>query len=153
MSHRAHVLVLFVGLAACRDGGAATATTAATTAPAAPAQAQAQAAYYRAELRSGDTPCVHGHPCRATVHLEALGGYHVNEEYPFRFVPEAAPGVTFAAEQPLRHDDALHGTLDVEFTPAAAGAAHVAGVFKLSVCSAGACQIERPRLGLDVPVE
>jgi hypothetical protein len=148
------IVIVTVGLAACRDGGPTNARPAATTAAnATPAPSEAQAAYYRAELRGGDTPCVHGRPCRATLHLEATGGYHVNEEYPFRFVPEAAPGVSFAAEQALRHDDAQHGTLEVEFTPAAAGTATVAGLFKLSVCSASACQIERPRLGLSVRVE
>ena len=42
--------------------------------------------------------------------------------------------------------------LTVRFTPSAAGTQTLAGVFKLSVCSADTCEIEKPRLALAVTV-
>ena len=153
MRHLALAPALLAALAACHDAAAVASAPPTPSAAPGPAAARAQAAYYTAELRAGSEPCVHGKACRATIRLAALGKYHVNEEYPFRFVPDAAPGVSFGAERPLVHEDAQHGTLDIELTPAAAGTLRLAGVFKLSVCSESACQIERPRLGIDLSVE
>ncbi len=149
-------LGLLVLLGACSNGSgpsqaAAPTSAAPASAPAAPARAAA--AYYHAQLRGPDAPCVHAQPCRVVVELIADGDYHVNQEYPFRFVPDATPGVSFAAARELQHEGEKRGTLEVELTPAAAGPTTIAGTFKLSVCSEGACQIERPRLGVTIRVD
>ena len=43
-------------------------------------------------------------------------------------------------------------TMTVRFKPAAAGETHVAGKYKLSVCSAEQCQIEEAAVDLPVSV-
>jgi hypothetical protein len=96
--------------------------------------------------------CAPGATCEARLVLTALGGYHVNQDYPFKFVGEPAPAVAVDGEGAFAIDDARHGTMTVKFRPAAAGTAKLIGTFKLSVCSEDACEIEKPRIELAVPV-
>jgi hypothetical protein len=96
--------------------------------------------------------CAPGATCQARLVLTALGGYHVNQDYPFKFVGESAPAVTVDGEGAFAIDDARHLTMTVKFRPAAAGTAAVVGTFKLSVCSDDTCEIETPRIELAVPV-
>lgn len=97
-----------------------------------------------------------------TLRLAAVGDYHVNKEYPYKFVASAAPGVQFLgsgdantfsrAAGDFREDGEKAATLTVRFKPTAAGEAHVSGTYKMSVCSAENCQIETPTVTLAVPV-
>ena len=98
------------------------------------------------------TPCASGSTCEAHLVLTALGDYHVNKDYPFKFIGDAAPAVTVDGTGTFALDDAKHGTLTIKFRPAAAGTAKLAGQFKLSVCSDDTCEIETPQLELTVPV-
>lgn len=101
-------------------------------------------------------------PCTMTLRLAAAGDYHVNKEYPYKFVAAAAPGVQFLgngdantfsrAAGDFREDGEKAATLTVRFKPTAAGEAHVSGTYKMSVCSAENCQIETPTVTLAVPV-
>lgn len=96
--------------------------------------------------------CAQGKICEARLVLTALGGYHVNQDYPFKFLGEPAPAVPVDGEGAFAIDDARHGTMTVKFRPAAAGTVKLVGTFKLSVCSDDTCEIEKPRIELAVPV-
>jgi hypothetical protein len=96
--------------------------------------------------------CAPGATCEARLVLTALGGYHVNQDYPFKFVGEPAPAVPVDGEGAFGIDDARHLTMTVKFRPAAAGTVALIGTFKLSVCSDDTCEIETPRIELAVPV-
>lgn len=118
--------------------------------PAATGAPLASKAFYRVDAGLA-TPCARGAACEARLVLTALGDYHVNKDYPFKFVGDPAPalqldGTSFTLE------DAKHATLTIRFRPQAAGTTKLAGVFKLSVCSDDTCEIEAPRLELAVPV-
>ena len=96
-------------------------------------------------------------PCTASVVIEAKGEYHINHEYPYKFRPaEAAPGVQWAKQVFPREDgrfEEKRGTLPVTFTVDEAGAAKLAGVFSLSVCSAASCLMDRQTLEATVEVK
>lgn len=96
--------------------------------------------------------CAQGATCEARLVLTALGEYHVNQDYPFKFLGEPAPAVPVDGEGAFAIDDARHLTMTVKFHPAAAGTAKLVGTFKLSVCSDDTCEIETPRIELAVPV-
>jgi hypothetical protein len=91
-----------------------------------------------------------------------VGDFHVNKEYPYKFVASAAPGVAYLANGDANtfsrssgdfHEDSEKvGTMTVRFKPSAAGEARVAGTYKMSICSAEQCQIETQAVSLAVPV-
>jgi hypothetical protein len=97
-----------------------------------------------------------------TIKLAAAGSYHVNKEYPYKFVATPASGLEFLGKgEPQQFTRAngdfveqgeKAGTMTVRFKPTAAGEAHVAGTYKFSVCSEDQCQIEQEKLELAVPV-
>ena len=142
MAREAILFALAMALGAC--GRDTPAKPAATGAP------LASKAFYRVDAGPA-TPCVRGSACEARLVVTALGGYHVNKDYPFKFVGDPAPalqvdGIGFTLQ------DAKHGTLTIRFRPEDAGTTKLTGVFKLSVCSDDTCEIEAPRLELAVPV-
>jgi hypothetical protein len=96
--------------------------------------------------------CVHDTVCEAHLVLTALGAYHVNKDYPFKFLGEPAPAPPVDGEGSFAIGDAKHATMTVKFRPAAPGTARLIGTFKLSVCSDDTCEIETPNLELAVPV-
>ena len=106
--------------------------------------------------------CRAGEECQVTIQVTAGNGYHVNKEYPYKFLANAAPGIeylgkktptTFARESgDFREDGETKGTMTVRFKPAAAGTMIVSGTYKMSVCSAENCQIEAQPVTLSVPV-
>lgn len=122
--------------------------------PAKPAPAGAplaSKAFYRIDAGPA-TPCARGVACEARVVLTALGDYHINKDYPFKFVGDPAPAIQLDGSGGFTLQDAKHGTLTIRFRPEAAGTTKLAGVFKLSVCSGDTCEIEAPKLELAVPV-
>ncbi len=108
-------------------------------------------AFYRVDAGPASA-CTVGAACEAHLVLTALTGYHINREYPFKFVGEAPPAAAVDGTGAFAVDDATHGTMTVRFHPAAAGTARVAGAFKLSVCSDDTCEIETPRIELAIAV-
>lgn len=108
-------------------------------------------AFYRIDA-APPAACAPGASCEARLVLTALGDYHVNKDYPFKFVGEPTPAAPVDGEGAFAIDDARHGTMTVTFRPAAAGTAKLVGTFKLSVCSDETCEIETPRIELAVPV-
>jgi hypothetical protein len=111
----------------------------------------ASKAFYRIDAGRA-AACAPGATCEARLVLTALGAYHVNPDYPFKFLGEPAPAVPVDGEGAFAIDDARHLTMTVKFRPAAAGTATLVGTFKLSVCSDETCEIETPRIELAVPV-
>jgi hypothetical protein len=109
----------------------------------------AQKAFYRVDAVP-IAPCKAGATCEAQLVLTALGDYHVNEEYPTKFVPDAASSVAIQGEGTFKLAAAKQATMTVRFTPAKPGAAKLVGTFKLSVCSEETCEIETPKIALDV---
>ena len=97
-------------------------------------------------------PCKAGEACTVAVKLTALSGFKVNKEYPFKFVPAAADGVTHEGKGQFAFEGEQAGTMTVTFRAAAPGTVHVAGTFKLSVCSEDTCEIEDAPIAVDVPV-
>jgi hypothetical protein len=101
-------------------------------------------------------------PCVVTLHLSVLGAFHVNSQYPYKFVGNPAPGIAFLGHTEknvfsralgdLQEDGEKSATLTVRFTPSAAGEAPITGTYKMSICSAENCQIESPSVTLAVPV-
>ncbi len=101
--------------------------------------------------------------CAVTIRLEPVGAYHVNKEYPYKFVAQAAPTHTFLGKDDpntfsktagdYREDGEKSSTMTVRFRAKSAGEAKVTGTYKMSVCSAENCQIETPRVELAVAVK
>lgn len=99
--------------------------------------------------------CAVGAVCTVVLKLVATGGFHINDEYPYRFKAEDTPGVQFAGTDVAgknvfsknagdwRKGGEKEGAMTVRFTPMGAGAKTVAGAFKLSVCSAQNCLLEQ----------
>jgi len=104
--------------------------------------------------------------CKIDLKLEAKGDFHVNKEYPYKFKATAANGVTFlgkdaagadtfsktAGDFTLDSGNEKLGTMTIKFKPASKGAVTIAGVFKLSVCSAQNCQLETANVSIPVTV-
>ena len=106
--------------------------------------------------------CKSGDDCTMTIRLSPDGAFHVNKEYPYKFLASAAPNVTFLgkadpntftrAAGDFAEQSEKSGIMTVRFKPATAGETHVAGKYKLSVCSAEQCQIEEAMVDLPVSV-
>jgi hypothetical protein len=110
----------------------------------------AEKQFYRVDAKP-IVPCPVKTTCEAQLVLTALGAYHVNDEYPTKFVADPASGVRVEGEGTFAISGEKHGTMRVRFTPTAPGAAKLVGTFKLSVCSEENCEIESPKIALDVP--
>lgn len=96
--------------------------------------------------------CSAGQPCEVELRLTALGGYKVNKDYPFKFLPKEQPGVTVDEVAAFAHQGKQHGAFKVRFHAASAGPAQLAGVVKLSVCTEAECAIEEPEIALALDV-
>ena len=110
--------------------------------------------------------CTSNADCKIDLKLEAKGDFHVNKEYPYKFKATAANGVTYlgkdgagpdtfsksAGDFTLDSGNEKVGTMTVKFKSANKGAVTIAGVFKLSVCSAQNCQLETANVSVPVTV-
>ena len=135
--------VALLALVACRGGG----DSSKHEGPA----ALASAAFYRLDA-AAQPPCAARAPCEARVVLTALGDYHVNQQYPQKFVADAVAGVavdgsgTFSIDR----DRPATGTLAIRFRADRAGDYVLRGTFKLGVCNEDDCQIETPTIAIPV---
>ena len=112
-----------------------------------------------------DGLCTAGTECVVKIELDALGGYHVNKEYPYKFTATAAKDVEFLGKDPAgtsvftksagdyTSTSEGHATMSVHFRAKQAGKVDVTGTYKFSVCSAQNCQIETAELGAKVDVK
>ena len=99
-----------------------------------------------------DPGCQRGAWCTVRLELTALGGFHVNRDYPFKFVGAADEGIEHDGTGAFTVESDTTGVLVHRFRAAAAGAARITGTFKLSVCSDDQCEIEAAPVAVDVPV-
>lgn len=99
------------------------------------------------------TPCKAGTPCEARLAFSALGDYHVNDRYPFKFVADGAAGIAFDGTGTFTQEDPKHGMMTIRFRTQKRGAVKLAGTFKLSVCTDDVCEIEEPKLAFEIPVD
>ncbi len=105
--------------------------------------------------------------CHVTIKLKAVGDYHINKEYPYKFKAEGV-GVEFLGSDAAGKntfsksagdfvidagDPAKGATMTLKFKPAAKGMSTIKGTFKMSVCSAQNCQLETQDISVDVPVK
>jgi hypothetical protein len=111
---------------------------------------------------SGD--CAAGSPCTLGLRLVATGDFHINDEYPYKFKAEDAPGVEFLGTDAAgatvfskqasnwNKKDEKSGVMTVAFRATEKGTKSLAGTFKLSVCSAQTCQLEQQPLHATIAV-
>jgi hypothetical protein len=96
--------------------------------------------------------CRKGEWCTVRLELTALAGFHVNKDYPFKFLGAAAEGIEHDGTGRFTIESETSGVLVHRFRAAAAGAARISGTFKLSVCTEERCEIEAAPVAVDVPV-
>ena len=108
--------------------------------------------------------CSVGATCSSTLTLVAVGAFHINDEYPYKFKAEDAAGVEFLGTDGAgknvfsklasdwRKKDEKTGTMNVKWRPSSKGDKTLGGVFKLSVCSAQSCQLDQASLQATVAV-
>ena len=105
--------------------------------------------FYRIDAKPV-APCKAGATCEVQLVLTALGDFHVNDDYPTKFVADTVGDIVVEGEGTFVIAGAKQGTMTVKFKPAMPGAAKLSGTFKLSVCSDKTCEIEAPKVALDV---
>jgi hypothetical protein len=116
-------------------------------------------------LTASPGPCKKGEECTLVLRLEAQGGYHVNDSYPYKFTPgptknpDAKPeNVEFTktvfskADGDFKKEGEKVATMTVKFK-ATASPAKVAGTYKMSVCSEQNCQLEQKPIVVDIEVK
>ncbi|HEX9295793.1 MAG TPA: hypothetical protein VF881_08155 [Polyangiaceae bacterium] len=91
------------------------------------------------------------------VVLAAKDGYHVNEEFPYKFKTAADPGGVVSFEHPeLTRAQGTYTKTEARFTArfqgARAGDAKIGGTLALSVCSAKECVTDRVQVEMPVTV-
>src|SRR5262245_9189607 len=111
-------------------------------------------------LQATSGSCKKGDDCTLTLRLEALGAYHINDSYPYKFTPgptkdgkpeniEFAKATFSKAEGDFKKEAEKVATMTVKFK-ATAAAGTIAGVYKMSVCSEQNCQLEQQEVTLKV---
>jgi hypothetical protein len=152
--------LLALSVLACAKGEqrAAQGTAAAAPAPplAAPCAHAACSDHFYVE--AAPSACSAGAACDLRLEVVATGDYHINDDYPYRFKADDAPGIAFLGSNPAdkgvfskstgdwQKAEAKTGAMTVKFTPAAAGDKTISGTFKVSVCSAENCLLEQPKV-------
>jgi hypothetical protein len=111
--------------------------------------------------------CAPGATCAVNLTLVAIGAFHINDEYPYKFKADDAPsaqaieflGTDGAGKNVFsklandwRKKDEKTGTMTVKWRSSVKGDKTIAGVFKLSVCSAQSCQLEQQPVSTTVAV-
>ena len=156
------VVVAAVSISACGKSqapgsGAASVATASASAPCAHA---ACADDFFIDARPSD--CVAPGECDVRVELVATGAFHINDEYPYRFVADDRGGVDFLGKDGAgtnvfsktagdwRKESATTGAMTVRLKAPAPGERTIDGTFKVSVCSAQACLLEQRRVSATV---
>lgn len=92
------------------------------------------------------------------VVLVTKGEYHINKQYPYKFVTQDPPaeGVTYPKKVVPRGDGSYEerkAVLPVPFVPTKSGNVTVGGLYSLSVCTDANCLMDKQRLELSVNVE
>jgi hypothetical protein len=109
--------------------------------------------------------CKLGSSCSIAMTLVAVGAYHINDQYPYKFIADGAQGATFRGTDSAgsnvfskaSHDwverDERTGVMTLSFVPSDRALKKATGVFKFSVCSAQNCQLEHVPISVPVVIE
>jgi hypothetical protein len=120
-----------------------------------PTVASAAAETYLAEITARG-PYKVGQQGSVTVSLTAKAGFHINDQYPYRFKTEPpTEGVSYPKPVLERADAQLEEKTAVFELPLVArrsGQFMVGGVLNLSVCSATSCVVHKERLDVTITV-
>lgn len=141
--------------AAIVSAASARAADAAGASQPSPAAATVEADPYLVVIRSTG-PYQVGATGSVTVSLTAKAGFHINDQYPYRFTtsPPVA-GVSYPKPVLERADGKFEeksAVFDVPFIAARAGEYTVGGVLNLSVCNASSCIVHKAPLDVTVRV-
>jgi hypothetical protein len=122
-------------------------------AAAAPSEIEAPA--FKVAMRASGEMYTVGEPANVEIVLNARGGYKCNDEYPYKFVPKDAPGLTYLTK--VVKKDAIkvgkeESVMTIPVTPEAAGKQKVEGKFYFSVCNAETCLVEKKDLAFTLDV-
>jgi hypothetical protein len=94
-----------------------------------------------------------GQAGEAEIVLAAKAPFHVNQNYPYKFKLQEAPGLKFAnpiVSKDLVKLEPARATMPVAFTPESAGKHTVRGQLSFSVCTDDKCMIEKRELSLEI---
>lgn len=96
-----------------------------------------------------------GQPATVTAIVNAIGEYHVNQEYPYKFKMGTAPAGVSYPEAIVRAVSRTEkrASMTIPFTPSAAGTATISGELSLSVCTDSNCVIEKAQLSVNAKIE
>jgi hypothetical protein len=93
--------------------------------------------------------CTANATCEAKLVVTALGDFHLNDKYPFKFDPDARPGIAIESAT-FSRDAATTGTMTIRFRTDKPGVEKLAGTLRLCVCTDNTCDVETPRIAVDV---
>jgi hypothetical protein len=131
------------------------------TGPAKPVFAHFAAPQYTVDASNPGT-CKAGADCAVSLRFQTTGEFHVNDDYPYRFTANDAPGVQFLGSDgggtfskktgDFQKANATSAVMNVRFRAAAAGTAAIAGTFKVAYCTDTACTPTTQSVALSVPI-
>ncbi|MEO8181685.1 MAG: hypothetical protein ABI895_22860 [Deltaproteobacteria bacterium] len=125
-------------------------------APAQPSTAKVEADTYLVELTAGG-PYKVGATGSVKVSLTAKAGFHINDQYPYRFnTSPPVPGVSYPKPVLERADGQFEekaAVFHLPFVASHTGQFTVGGVLKLSVCSPASCIVQKAPLAISVTVQ
>lgn len=138
---------------ASMNAGAASNEPAASALPNA---ASVEADTYRVEMTAA-APYKSGATGTVKITLTAKSGYHINDQYPYRFKASSpAEGVSYPKPVLERADGQFQektAVFTLPFVAARAGKFALGGVLNLSVCSPANCIVQKAPLDLSVTVQ
>lgn len=142
-----------IALFGCSDAAhAPPTTTPEPPKPAVSAGPEVKAKAFTAKLVGGDAHA--GSEDAVELSVVPAAGYHINEEYPYKFKLDApAKDVTYPKDVVTDVTrSAQLATMKIPFTASAPGTVRVSGTCSISVCNADQCVIEKVPMAADVTV-
>jgi hypothetical protein len=157
----------FAALAACIACAACSKTQDAPSPTATPPDTRSSASPQKTDytLATSTSDCVAGAPCSLTLRLAATSGYHINDQYPYKYTATNVAAVDFQGTDrqgknvfskdagDFAKQGPTVGVMTVKFTPQEKGSVTIDGTFKLSVCSDANCEIDSASPSVTVAVK
>ena len=120
------------------------------------ARAASEADSYHVEITAGG-PYRAGATGSVKVSVTAKAGFHINDQYPYRFnTSPPPPGVSYPKPVLERADGQFEekaAVFNLPFVASHAGQFTVGGVLKLSVCSPASCIVQKEPLAVSITVQ